>query len=193
MRDMHPLFHAGDGGSIPTSALELFFAPISRDRFVELNKAWHSRLPKVGASQFRVCYAAEFSGVIYAVAAWSNPVARLLPQQQWLELRRMAVSDDAPKNTASRMIGWMVRDIRKRFPEVHRLISYQDCEVHKGTIYAASGWTRADGYVSRKRGLGPTTAWASRNRQGRTDQAVAPRMRWEKILNKHDEHDGPGD
>lgn len=181
-RVAYPLFQTGDGGSIPTSALHLFFREITRETFVALNLAWHSRLPKVGASQFRIMYGAEYEGLLYAVAAWSNPVARLLPQLEWLELRRMAISPEAPKNTASRMLGWMVRDIRKRFADVVRLISYQDCEVHTGTIYKASGWKHAENYISRKRGCGPKAAWANRERAGRTDQPVAPRMRWEYEL-----------
>jgi hypothetical protein len=160
----YPLFQAEGGGSIPTSALQLHFGTIGRELFVDLNRKWHSRLPLVGSSGFRVHYGAEFSGRWYAVAAWSNPVARLLPQQTWLELRRMAISDDSPKNTASRMIGWMVRDIRKRFPDVVRLVSYQDCDVHTGTIYKASGWHPAENYVSRSRGW---TGWTNRDRPGR--------------------------
>jgi hypothetical protein len=111
---------------------------------VSLNAAWHSRLPKVGASQFRAIYGAEYEGVFWAVAAWSNPVARLLPQQKWLELRRLAIGPGSPKNTATRMIAWMTRDIKTRFPEVERLISYQDCTVHTGTIYKAAGWKQAE-------------------------------------------------
>lgn len=178
----YPLFQAESGGEIPTSALQLQFFPCSREQFVECNRKWHSRLPLVGASQFRVCYRAEFAGIVYAVAAWSNPVARLLPQLEWLELRRFAIVDTAPKNAASRMLGWMVRDIRTRFPDVIRLISYQDCAVHLGTIYRASGWKPAENYVSRKRGWKATTGWASRFRVGRTDQAVSPRMRWELFV-----------
>jgi hypothetical protein len=142
---------------------------------------WHSRLPKIGASQFRVCYGAVFDENLYAVASWSNPVARLLPQQTWLELRRMAIVDAAPKNTASRMIGWMVRDIRRRFPEVARLISYQDCNTHTGTIYRASGWKPAENYISRVRGWAAGSGGAT-YRAGRADQSLAPRMRWELSL-----------
>jgi hypothetical protein len=136
-------------------------------------------LPKIGNSHFRVCYSAECNNVIYAVAAWSNPVARLLPQQTWLELRRFAIAPDAPRFTASRMLGWMRRDILKRFPDVGRLISYQDLEAHTGTIYKASGWKHADNFKPRARGW---IGWGNRPRKGRTNQAVAPRMRWELAL-----------
>ena len=175
---MHPLFQSDEGGSTPTSALSLRFDTCSRETFRGLNAAWHSRLPKTGASPFRVCYAAHCDGIYYAVAAWSNPVARLLPQQTWLELRRMAISDNALRNTASRMIGWMIRDIKKRFPDVERLISYQDCDAHTGTIYKASGWKQADGYISRERGWAAGSGGAT-YRANRTNQNVAKRMRWE--------------
>lgn len=168
-----PLFQAEYGGSSPTSALQLHFCAISEDTFKALNERWHSRLPRIGNSHFRVCYGAEFGNVWYAVAAWSNPVARLLPQRTWLELRRFAIAEDAPRFTASRMLAWMKRDIRQRFEEVERLISYQDLSVHKGTIYKAAGWHQAPGYEPRARG------WGNRPRKGRTNQAVSPRMRWE--------------
>ena len=178
MRVMRPLFQAEEGGSTPTSALQLFFSTTNRNTFRELNKAWHSRLPEIGASQGRAYYVAEHAGVAHAVAMWSNPVARLLPQQTWLELRRLAICSDAPKNTASRFISWMVRDIRRSFPDVEKLISYQDCEVHVGTIYKASWWIPSPGYVGRKRGWEASNGGGCK-RSGRTNQAVAVRMRWE--------------
>src|SRR5204863_614393 len=125
---------------------------------------------------FRVCYCAECNNRFYAVAAWSNPVARLLPQMTWLELRRFSIAADAPRFTASRMIGWMRRDISKRFPEVERLISYQDMAAHTGTIYKAAGWKPAENFKPRARGW---IGWDNRLRIGRTNQAVVPRMRWE--------------
>ena len=159
----------------------MIFSTCGREMFAKLNLAWHSRLPLIGASFGRVYYIAEFGRTAYAVAMWSNPVARLLPQREYLELRRLAISNDAPRNTASRMLGWMARDIRSRFPDVVRLISYQDCEVHTGGIYKAAGWEHAKGYVSRKRGWSKDDG-GGRTRIGRTDQAVAARMRWEKPI-----------
>lgn len=165
----------------PTSALDLRFYKIDRKTFAAGNRKWHSKLPLIGASQFRVCYGAQFQGNWFAVAAWSNPVARLLPQLKWLELRRFAISDGSPKNTASRMLGWMVREIRRMFPDVIRLISYQDCDAHVGTIYRASGWMPAEGYVSRRRGWAAGSGGAT-YRVGRCNQSVALRMRWELLL-----------
>lgn len=171
-----PLFQAEYGGEVPTSALQLVFSKCNELDLVSLNAIWHSRLPRLGNSHFRICYNAMFNYRIYAVSGWSNPVARRLPQREWLELRRFAIAPDAPRYTASRMLGWMRRDIIKRFPEVVRLISYQDLDAHQGTIYKASGWRQAEGYKLLSRG---GIGWATRPRKGRTNQCITPIMRWE--------------
>lgn len=177
IRVMHPLFQTGEGGSIPTSALSLWLEEISFERAKELNRLWHSRLPRFGTgfidNQPFLCYAATFGGMIYAVAIWSNPVARNLPQTAWMELRRLAIGP-APKNTASRMLAIMARLIRRKRPLVVRLVSYQDLGVHTGTIYRAAGWVptivNADGN------------WNRPGRSRPVAQSVASKQRWEKML-----------
>jgi len=91
-----------------------------------------------------------------------------------LELRRLALSERCPKNTASRVIAIMVKLIRKKFPEINRLISYQDCSEHTGTIYKASGWT-------------PTNKtklldWTTNKRKRAPLQSKSDKIRWELIL-----------
>lgn len=176
IRVMHPLFHTGQGGSIPTSALQLWLEEIDFARAKQLNRLWHSRLPRFGTGFIKhqpfLSFAATFGGIIYAVAVWSNPVARNLPQQTWLELRRLAIAPDAPRNTASRMLAVMRRLIRGKRPEVERLVSYQDTAVHRGSIYAADGWERtavnADG------------TWDRPGRSRPAAQSEAPKQRWER-------------
>jgi len=145
-----------------------------------LNKQWHSRLPRMGtgfvASMPFLSFAASHEGTAYAVAIWSNPVARNLPQQTWLELRRLAVAPDAPRYTASWMLGKMTRHIRKWLPEIENLISYQDLEVHTGTIYKATGWLPT---VSSKEGAG---IWDRPGRRRPKAQSEAGKQRWEKWL-----------
>jgi len=180
IRVVHPLFQTEGGGSTPTSPLQLHIGQIHIMQAIQLNATWHSRLPNVirgniDRNRHSVCYAAEYANVFYAVAIWSSPVARKLATSgdEWLELRRMAIANDAPKNTASRMISVMVRMIKIAFPSITRVISYQDTAVHAGTIYKASGWKReatstdADG-------------WQSRNR--RLNQATGTKIRWGKDL-----------
>jgi len=93
-----------------------------------------------------------------------------------LELRRMAISEDAPKNTASRMIGIMRRIIKKEFPHITLLLSYQDTDVHEGTIYKASGWYPA----SKSKG----TSWTNNVRQRNKEQSLSDKVRWEFRLRK---------
>tara|TARA_A100000171_G_C2057876_1_gene108429 strand:- start:17 stop:592 length:576 start_codon:yes stop_codon:yes gene_type:complete len=178
VRDSIPLFRCGCGGAIPTSALQLEINKCPVKRACELNELWHSRLPKIHWSNVvrnrdYVCYVAEFDDIAYATGIWSSPVAanRMKDGQTYLELRRMAIADDAPKNTASRMISIMRKDIQKSLPHIKTLISYQDTEVHSGTIYKASGWidTRTSKGVS----------WTNKNRSRNKEQSLADKVRWE--------------
>lgn len=169
----YPLFHAGDDGSRPISALHLFFRPVERNVYADLVRLWHSRLPSIRNSfDHAVCYAAEHDGKFYATAGWSHPVASGLPQT-WLELRRFAIAPDSPKNTASRMLGWMVRDIAKRFTDAERVISYQDMDVHLGTIYRAAGWVPVL--------CGGGGEWNA-TRKNRVQERVKVKTRWEKLI-----------
>jgi hypothetical protein len=154
---MHPLFQEGEGGSIPTSPLLMRVERIHWRTAKELNRLWHSRLPRFGTGAVEatcwLSFAAEYQQRAFAVAIWSHPCARNLPQHTWLELRRLAVAPDAPRHTCSWMLGVMVRLIRKQRPEIENLVSYQDLDSHKGTIYAAAGWkpttVNADGNWTR--------------------------------------------
>lgn len=122
------------------SALELVRCDPARAR--RCVAAWHSRLPVTQASPWMLAFVAVHDGEPYGGALWNNPSSRMLPSE-WLELRRLAVPDYAPPHTASWMLGAMRRWIRTNLPAVPRLLSYQDTEVHKGTIYKAAGWELA--------------------------------------------------
>lgn len=181
-RVVHPLFLVDDGGSIPTSPLQLHIGKISIDLAIKLNSIWHSRLPEVDKSniirtRFLACFGAEYGGIWYATAIWTNPIARLLNERPWLELRRFAIAPDAPKNTASRMIRVMIAELRRRCPNITKLISYQDEAVHNGTIYRAAGWVIG----SRLKG---NSEWDRPNRSRKETQAPSPKTRWEFDLNR---------
>jgi len=147
VRDSMPLFPSGSGGANPTSALQLFISECGMRRAQELNATWHSLLPKtflgnLVGNKCNVAYVAEFGTVAYAVAIWTTPIAANRLRNGWnlLELRRFAICSDAPPNTASRMLSIMTKLIRKKFPEIVGLISYQATDHHRGTIYKAAGW-----------------------------------------------------
>ena len=181
IRVMLPLFLGADGGSIPTSSLQFHFGEISVDLAIKLVSLWHSRLPFVDKSNITRtkllwCVGAECGGKWYAVAIWTNPISPTYAHRPFLELRRMAIADDAPKNTASRMLSIMAKMIRRKFPKVTRVISYQDTDVHKGTIYAASGWTKAG---TSKGGI---NNWTRKKRSRKDSQATGDKIRWEKNI-----------
>ncbi len=176
------LFQVEDGGSIPTSPLQFSFSPCSVNLACTLNAKWHSRFPiiewsNVVRNRDYVCFVAKFEGLFFATAIWSSPIAanRLKYGRQMLELRRMAIADDCPANTASRMLGYMRKWIKKEMPHIAILISYQDTEAHAGTIYKASGWSVAS---EQKR----HASWDTDKRDRSAAQSTAPKIRWEYRL-----------
>ena len=147
-----------------------------------LNELWHSKLPKIHWSnvvrnKHYVCYAIKYKHAIIGVAIWSSPVAanRFKDGDKLLELRRLALSDVCPRNTASFVISSMIKDIKVRFPELTRLVSYQDTEAHLGTIYKASNWTAAPIQTS-------LLDWTTSKRKRSSLQSTADKVRWEYNL-----------
>ncbi len=181
-RVAHPLFQEGGGGSSPTSALQLKVDRCAVLFACELVRKWHSRLPVIDRSNIYrnsdyVCYSASLDGIAYAAAVWTSPVARMLNDGRTLELRRFAISDDAPKNTASRVLRVMRNLISAELPHINKLVSYQDTSVHAGTIYAAAGWVIA----GRRR----ASEWSCKSRPRRPTQANAQKIRWEFVLHRN--------
>jgi hypothetical protein len=139
------------------------------------NSLWHSRLPKIHPSniirnKYYLCYGAFYDGSCYAVVILSSPVSRHIDYTTVIELRRLAVRQDAPKNTASWFIGKIVKIVRDTFPEIKKIISYQDTEVHTGTIYKASNWY-IDAYTK-------GAEWTNTKRVRNPCQTTADKIRW---------------
>jgi len=185
-----PLFQAEYGGSTPTSTLQLRIVEIGLDKAKELNALWHSRLPeyRTGCRPRQhawVCFAAEYDGLYYASAIWSHPNSRFLDDGKTMELRRLAIGSDSPKNTASRMISVMVRIIHKMDREIIRFISYQDTGSHTGTIYRASGWKPMT--------LNGAMDYSHSGQRSRPKQDfMCPKVRWEYSLKRQEITNGPG-
>jgi len=56
------------------------------------------------------------------------------------ELNRLWVSDELPPNTESRFIGWVLRELKRDYPNLI-LLSYADGEQnHVGYVYQATNW-----------------------------------------------------
>jgi hypothetical protein len=176
------------------SPRELEYEVIKAKLACELNDKWHSRLPYIHWSNVvrnthYVCFGAKPRGVeigpngegYVAVGIWSSPVAqnRFKYGKQMLELRRMAISSECPRNTATHMLGFMRRWILANKTDVAMLVSYQDTEVHQGTIYKADNWVEA----SLSNGL----AWNTEKRKRNKEQSLAPKIRWEYKLRDYKE------
>ena len=187
VRVAHPLFQAGNSGSTPTSALRarhLLFEPCDKQHAVDFIRRFHSRLPQCQDGPWQFAFRGHIDDRSYVVALWNNPSTRSLPGH-WLELRRMAATPDAPKNTCSRFLAWMVRWFRERYPERERCISYQDTAVHSGTIYKAAGWTPS--YTGQERtrdrsGLRAGTDRLYRWNINGPDADATAKVRWEILL-----------
>ncbi len=163
----------------PSSPLELVVRECKVQKACDLNALWHSRFPQIDWSNVvrnkdYICYIAEKDAICYAVAIWSSPVARLLNDGSCLELRRLAIAPDGPRNTASRMLKLMRKDIKRRMPHIRKLVSYQDTEVHFGTIYKASGWVATS--------VNKSGDWQRKCRSRNEAQSLAPKIRWEYQL-----------
>ena len=146
-----------------------------------LNELWHSRLPKIHWSNVvrnthYVCYVFKYKQAIIGVGIWSSPVAqnRMKDGKKILELRRLALSDVCPKNTATRTMSVMIKKIKKKFPELIKLVSYQDEDVHLGTIYKAGNWTQT--------GQTQLLDWNTKTRKRNRLQSDANKIRWEYKL-----------
>ena len=185
VRVASPLFPVEGQGSIPMSPLQFEIEIIPTQKAIELNKLWHSRLPKLPiwnvVTKHGISFGASYKNIYFAIAIWSRPIARALDDKFTFELRRMAIHVDAPKNTASRMISIMCKIIKKR-TNYRRLISYQDTKVHNGTIYKASGWiatntSKGVSWFKPRKNLALTQQSGIENLQ--TD---APKIRWEKQI-----------
>ena len=162
----------------PKSAKDFEFKIITAKHACEYNGEWHSRLPKIHwgnvvRNTHYVCFAATYDGEIYAITIWSSPVAqnRFKHGKQILELRRMAISPECPKFTATRMLSQNRKWIKANMKDIALLISYQDTEVHSGTIYKADNWVAAN--------LTKGMEWNTENRERNIEQSTADKIRWE--------------
>lgn len=173
----------GDSDAVPASATVLVVVEIDMRLAAELNRLWHSLLPRTDLGNLlcgntSAAYGAEFDNMLWAVAIFSQPIAPGMMDGKTIELRRLAICDQAPKNTASRMLAVCRKLVVRKYPQMRRLVSYQALDHHAGTIYRASGW-KPVGKVSKCR---PQRNKGSRYRATGPLQTHSPKQRWEIAL-----------
>ena len=62
-------------------------------------------------------------------------------EREVIELRRLVLLDECPKNSESRVVGWTLRWVKVNLPHVRVVVSYADPNHgHTGVIYRASNF-----------------------------------------------------
>src|SRR5262249_35369910 len=112
------MFDEGDTSKRPESPLDLNIVEIDMRLARDLNSRWHSMVPRTDlgnllCGNMSVAYAAEYEGRYFAVAILSQPINRAHCDGDTIELRRLAICWEAPRNTASRMLSVVCKRLRK--------------------------------------------------------------------------------
>ncbi len=174
------LYQEGINGKTPGSAKDMRIQQILMRTAQQLNRCWHSMLPRTDlgnllCGNMSLAFAAEYDIRYYAVAIYSQPIIHAMCDGKTIELRRLAICSEAPKNTASRMMAVCRKLVKKKMPHLERMISYLAVDVHEGTIYRADGWRPVGEIVDAR----PQRQRGSRQRATGPLQTTSRKQRWE--------------
>jgi len=129
------------------SAKDIVIRPISATTANNLCKLLHYSGKVVPNSQlhFGVFYNDRLEGVMqYGPSINKKGTINLVKGTQWngfIELNRMAFSENLPRFSESRAIAITIKMIKKNYPHIDWIISFADgCQCGDGTIYRASGF-----------------------------------------------------
>ena len=140
-----PAFQRARGGAIPTPALQSIQVrpvPIKIAKEIIVGSHYLHSLPGGTQMTFGVFLGQRLLGAI-ALGVGPFNAHRLVDgaaPADCLTLSRLWLSDELPKNSESRVLGVVVRSLRKH-TDLKFLLSYADpAQGHLGTIYQATGW-----------------------------------------------------
>lgn len=140
-----PLFQEASGGASPTSPHQLFFRTVNYQTAMNMVVKHHYLHRKAPTSwAFGAYYADELVGVCTigkpASHTLINGVCGKERAKDVFELNRLWLDDKCPKNSESRFLGWVLRQL----PFGTILVSYADTAFgHQGIVYQATNWIRA--------------------------------------------------
>ena len=145
--EVHPLFPAEGGGSIPTSPLHPKNFRIRLCREIEVRGfiETHHYSHNMNGVMSDCCFSLTFEGEIWGAAVFASTATDAWKkfsdtQSDVLELRRFCLVDAAPKNSESFFLGYCIRFLRKH-SKAKVLITYADAsQGHSGIIYKATGF-----------------------------------------------------
>lgn len=132
-------FQFVDGGSIPTSPHQFKIREGKYGEFAYLLKKYHYKSDKIGGS-ISHHLVLEFNNKVYGGIVIGRMRHEKNYEEKSVELRRMVLHPDCPKNTASyflsKTIWWL-----KQNTDIDVVYSFADQTVgHKGTIYKAANF-----------------------------------------------------
>lgn len=128
--------------SIPVRELRVDPVPSRAVAQVVTDEHYLHSMPTAACACFGVYGANDLLGavVLTAGARHSHRLLTACQPQQVVTLARLWLSDDCPKNSESRVLGVVLRHLR-RDGRWKLVVSYADPEAgHVGTIYQATGW-----------------------------------------------------
>ncbi len=141
-----PEDHLGSGGSTPTPALQHISVqpvPLTIARDLIVREHYLHSIPGGTGLTFGVFHRDSLLGALSLGVGPKNGY-RLVDgatPDDCLALTRLWLSDELPGNSESRVLGVVLRAL-KRHTDVKFVISYADpSQGHVGTIYQATGWT----------------------------------------------------
>jgi hypothetical protein len=132
------LFQTKEGGAIPTSPLQckVFKCDFKDIRFIF--EKYHYKKGHIGGG-ISFCLSLVFNEQIVGGAVIGKP-RHENKYKNCVEIRRMALIDECPKNSESYFLGKIIWYIKKN-KIADKILSYSDMSVgHKGTIYKASNF-----------------------------------------------------
>ncbi len=136
------LFQIESGGAIPTSPLQIKKFRIKQCGFDEISwifKKYHYKGDNMGGG-ISFCLALVSSGFIVGGAVIGKPRHEGVYGESVLDIRRMALIDECPKNSESYFLSKVIWFI-KRFSNIKKVITYADRSVgHEGIIYKAANF-----------------------------------------------------
>lgn len=125
--------------------LNIKLIPTSIAKDIIIKNHYSKRWPNRNTINYGVFYQGRLLGACTFGNANSPAMIHLVEgteQHEYLELTRLWLSDELPKNSESRVVSYCLRHIKKHCPEIKWIVSFADeNEEHKGTIYQATNWT----------------------------------------------------
>ncbi len=132
------LFQEGEGGSIPTSPHQLTVQKCEFSDIIHIFEKYHYKGGHMGGG-ISFCLALMFHDTPVGGAVVGLP-RHTSKYKNSLEIRRMALYDECPKNSESYFLSKIIWYIKKN-TDARGVLSYADTSVgHKGTIYKAANF-----------------------------------------------------